>query len=425
MWYKCEPEFIELQSADEGNYAVKSLAAFLVSAFLAAPLCAQQPQQKLTLASALDLAEKQNLDLVAARAQRAVALAGIKIAGQIANPIATFDVLRDSPHESLFFDQPLEIGGQRRRRMDLAREETQITEIDISALERLVRRSVREAYYGVAFARGVTAQADEIVKLNERLRDTAQTRFDSGDIPKLEVTQAELELARARVEFQVALQEEKVALSQLNALLNEPPGTPWDVQGSLEMLPARPQLDDLISRAGGTNADLQRVAEAQKVEARRRELLKAQRIPNIGLEFGSDFNNPPSFQVGLRGGLIVELPIFTRNQGEIAQSLANSRALESEQAATRRSVAGRVEQAYFELDSREAEAQLYEKDLVPASKQLESLAEDSYHAGKANILTVLGAQRDVQQVEHEYLLSLLAVQQAFAALEEAVGAPLD
>jgi outer membrane protein TolC len=53
------------------------------------------------------------------------------------------------------------------------------------------------------------------------------------------------------------------------------------------------------------------------------------------------------------------------------------------------------------------------------------MAEDSYRAGKANILTVLGAQHDVQQVQREYLASLLAVQSSFARLEEAVGTPLD
>ena len=40
-------------------------------------------------------------------------------------------------------------------------------------------------------------------------------------------------------------------------------------------------------------------------------------------------------------------------------------------------------------------------------------------------MTVLGAQRDVRQVERDYLDSLLAVQSAISQLEEAVGAPLD
>ena len=53
------------------------------------------------------------------------------------------------------------------------------------------------------------------------------------------------------------------------------------------------------------------------------------------------------------------------------------------------------------------------------------MAEESYRAGKANMLTVLSAQRDVQQVHGEYLNSLFNAQSAFARLEETVGVPLD
>src|SRR5271170_5290801 len=100
------------------------LSVFLAAA-ISSPICAQQaPQpasqpQRLTLAAALDLAEKQNLDLVAARAQRAVSLAGIRIAGERPNPTANFGATRDTPHESLFFDQPVELGPKRERRINL------------------------------------------------------------------------------------------------------------------------------------------------------------------------------------------------------------------------------------------------------------------------------------------------------------------
>ena len=52
------------------------------------------------------------------------------------------------------------------------------------------------------------------------------------------------------------------------------------------------------------------------------------------------------------------------------------------------------------------------------------MAEESYKAGKANILTVIDAQRNAQDVEKTYLDSLFSLQSAFAGLEETVGAPL-
>ena len=386
-----------------------------------------QEARPLALAEALSLAEKQNLDLQAARALRVVTLAGMRIAGQRPNPTVFFGALRDTPHESLFFDQPLEIGGRRGKRIELASQEGALTEVDIASTARRIRRSVREAYFGLAFTRRVTAEKLDVAKLAARLKEIAQARYEAGDIPQLEVTQAELELFRANAEAQVARREEQIALARLNALLNEPATITWDLASELDNRPQPFSLEELIEKAGNANAEIARLAQEAKVEQSRTSLLKAERIPNLGLEFGVDFNSPGpgGFQEGGRGQLSVELPIFTRNQGEIAQSSAALSAILLESAAKRRAVAGQVESAYYELNARQAEVTLYKQSLVPNTKQLEQLAEESYKGGKANILAVLGAERDVRQVESEYLNSLLAMQTSFAALEETVGVPLD
>lgn len=388
---------------------------------------AAQETQSLTLEAALDRAEKQNLDLRASRAQHAVTMAGVRIAEQIPNPTAFFSVLRDTPHESLFFDQPLEIGGRRGKRIELAKQEGALAETSIISLERQVRHEVRVAYFNLAFARRVTTQKIEIARLAARLKDIAQARFESGDIAQLEVTQAELQLSRANADAQIAKREEDIALSRLNVLLNAPSSTSWDLATALDSVPQPLSLEALVLKAGDMNSEIARLAQEIKVEESRTSLFKAERIPNLGLEFGVDFNSPGpgGFHEGGRGQISMEVPIFTRNQGEIAQSSATLRALALESTAKRRAIAGQAESAYFQLSAREAEVTLYKQTLVPAARQLEELAEESYKSGKANILTVLGAQRDVQQVESEYLNSLLAMQTSFAELEETVGAPLD
>lgn len=395
------------------------------------PMGAQQEPAGLTLAAALDLAQKQNLDLEAARSRRVVALAGMRIAGERPNPTVSFGVARDSPHENALVDQPLEIGFQRKRRIEVAQQEGVLTDTEISAVERQLRRQVREAYFGLAQARGVTAQQTEAVKLAARLYDIADARFQAGDIPQLEVTQAELEVARARVDLQVAQAEEKVTLSDLNALLNEPATTLWELGDAFTILPRSSTLEELLGRAAGSNAEIARLRQEKKVEESRNALLDAERIPNLGLQFGTDLNAPGvgphsgGYLVGPRGQISIELPIFSHNQGQIAESIANQSALEQEIAAARRAADAKVESAYFNLAARQTQVQLYRGTILPSSQHLEQMAEDSYRAGKANILTVLGAQHDVQQVQREYLASLLAVQSSFARLEEAVGTPLD
>lgn len=404
---------------------MKHIGIFVLICAAALATAAQQEPQKLTLAQALDMANRHNLDLIAARAQRVVAAAGVRIAGQRPNPTGNFTALRDDPHEGWWFDIPLELGSKRERRIDLARAQGVLTDDDVAAIERLTRQSVRDAFFALALAQGVTAAKNDAVSLAKRLRDIAQQRYETGDVPQLEVFQADLVLSQAQADYQVAQQEEKVALNDFNLLLNEPPSTEWDLATPLDGLPSEPSLSDLLARASKSNADLAKISQQEKIEQSQRALYQAQRIPNLTVSLGMDYNSPHNFRYGPRSQVSMEVPIFMRYQGEIAESDASLVALEDQAAATRRAVQGHVESAFLQLDSREAQARLYKDSLMPAADKLEGMAEESYKAGKVNILSVLDAQKNVQAVREQYLQSLLAVQQAFAQLEATVGTPLD
>lgn len=382
---------------------------------------------KLTLSEAFDRANRQNLELATARLRRAVSQAGIRIVGQLPNPSIIFNAARDTPHESLLFDQQFDINGKRHRRIELARELDTLVGLEMDNLVRQIRKRVRAAFYAAARAYATTIYQQNTLSLAQRVRQIAQARYETGDIPQLEVLQADLEVARAQTEFTIAQQREKVAASDLNLLLNEPADKAWDLGAPLEVVPPGFALDDLITRAYGANADLLHLAQEVKVEQARLRVLRADRIPSLGLQAGADFNSPGQggFAIGGRGQLTVPVPIFSRNQGEIAQSVAISNVLASQIATSRRVVSGRVAAVYSEWSTRLTQVEMYRRTLLPAVQQLENMMEESYRAGRANLINVLDAQRNVQQVQRDYLDSLLALQNAFADLEEAVGVPLD
>jgi cobalt-zinc-cadmium efflux system outer membrane protein len=354
-----------------------------------------------------------------------VALAGIQVAKERPNPTANFTALRDEPHEGLFFDQPIEIGGKRGRRIEVARQEGAVTEVEIATLARQVRMNTREAYYAAAFARAESERLSRVVGLTKRLEQIAKDRFNAGDVAQLEVLQSGLEASRAEADLEVARQREVVSLSELNALLNEPATKPWELAGTLEDATPTARLEDLVGRAYQSNPDLQHLGGEKKVEDSRRSLLKAERVPDLVLDAGIDFNAPRDFRYGPRSQVSMNLPIFTRNQGEIAQSIANSRVLDAETAATERSVSARVESAFYDLEAQRTQVRLYHDRLLPVARQLESMAEESYRAGKTGILTAIQAQQDVQSVESSYLQSLQQLQNLYADLEETVGGAVE
>lgn len=393
--------------------------------FTVSAVAAVAQESSLDLKQALAAAEIGNLELRAARQQRAVALAGLKIAGQSPNPTISFAAARDLPHESLLWDQPLEIGGQRGKRKALAQEEQKTTEIDITVLSRQIRRRTREAFYRDLLAHAQTEQSKTAFDLASRIADIVHQRFDAGDVAQLEVIQAEVEAARSSADYEAALQTQKVADAQLAALLNRPLDQPLSLQGRLDDLPKPETLLALNEKSMAANVDILRTTQDLATEERRLTLAKALRIPNVDLQAGVDLNSPPDFNVGPRGQIAVALPLFNRGQGEVAQSNARLEFLRLSLQAQKTNASVQVIAAYYDYAAKAGQSNQYGQRIVPQTVKLEDMAEDSYRSGKSNLLTLIDAQRRLNETRKTYLDSLFAVQSSFAILEEAVGASLD
>jgi cobalt-zinc-cadmium efflux system outer membrane protein len=396
------------------------LSAFILLAAISA--CAQS---SLDLKQALQIADADNLELRAARQQRAIAIAGLKTAGQIPNPIISFGAARDVPHESLLWDQSIEVGGQRGKRLAVARAEQKATDIDIAVLARQIRRRTRETFYQVLAAQGLAEQAKNALDLTTRIRDTVEQRFEAGDVAQLEVIQAEVEMQRASAEYEAARETEKSFEAALSGLLTRSLEQELHLAGNLSDMPAAPLLHALTEDALRSNADLQRTTQEVETEQRRLALAKAARIPNVDIQVGTDFNSPPDFNVGPRAQIGVALPLFYHGQGEVAASNARLSFLQLSLQAQKNTTSVLVVGAYYDFVAKAQLAARYKDKIVPETERLETMAEDSYRSGKSNLLTLIDAQRRLNDTHKEYLDSLMAAQSSFAALEETVGIPLD
>ena len=377
------------------------------------------------LNKALAVAEADNLELRAARQQRAVTLAGFKIASQIPNPTLSFNASRDAPHESLLWDQPLELGGKRGKRQAVAREEQKATDLDITILSRQIRQRTREAFYRALLSRAQADQSRAALDLATRLSDVVKQRYDLGDVAQLEVIQADVETARAEAEYEAALQAQKIADAQLAALLTRPLEGSLNLAGRLQDLPQALTVTGVTEIAMRSNTDILRTTQELATEERRLSLAKAMRIPNVDIQAGVDLNSPPDFNVGPRGQIAVALPIFYHGQGEVAQSQARLEFLRLSLAAQRNTASSHVIAAYYDYVAKSRQAAQFNEKVIPQTVKLQEMAEDSYRSGKSNLLTLIDAQRRLNETRKTYLDGLFAVQSSFAALEEVVGAPLD
>jgi cobalt-zinc-cadmium efflux system outer membrane protein len=399
-------------------------ACGLAAVFASATASAQTPpvvSAPLTYERALNLATSRNLGLEAARRQRAIREAAIRTARQAPNPSASIEVSKDTPHQAFTFDLPVELGGKRRRRIDLATEELTLADVDVQSEMRAVRRELRQAFYSLVASDERVRLSESVLDIARRVRDAAQGRFEAGAAPRLEVLQADLGVTRAETEVELARSTRSADQSRLNAVLDLPPQQPQTIAGSLSEGATTIDFEQALTLATASNVDLIALDRQIAIEQRRVDLLRAERVPTPVLSVSALFNNPPDFTVGPRAAVSVDLPIFSRNQGPIAEAVAAGAQLRGRRDATRRGIENAVYGTIARIEAQRRQIAAYEQRLVPTATDLETLAEESYRAGRTSVLGVFDAQRSLRDLTREALQAALDLQLSLADLEEILG----
>jgi cobalt-zinc-cadmium efflux system outer membrane protein len=401
------------------------VGAFAASAAVAVRVAGQEAREApLTFPQALELAVANNLDLAAARRGRAVREAQVQTAGQHPNPDLVFETTKDTPHRMLSLEIPFE-PWKRSGRIEVAREELKLQDVDDAAAMQALRRGVRLAFHGLLAAEEGLRLAQSMVEVATRVREVAQARFDEGAAPRLDVMQAELGLARAKADLGLVRSARLSAQAELNGLLDRPPTRPLSVTGDLAEGALLPTVDRVVARATAGNTELRAAEQAVAIEDRRLGLLKGERFPTPVFSIGAVFDAPGEFDVGYHAGLSLAVPIFDRNQGQIAGSLALAGQARTRRDALLRSVEARAFAAHARAEAQQAQVTTYRDVLVPTATTIESLAEEGYRLGRSPVLAVLDAQRTLRDAKSEYLASLLSLQSALADLEDVLGGPID
>ena len=304
------------------------------------------------------------------------------------NPEASFEAARDTPHEVLSLAFPLELGGKRGRRIDLANATLARTTADLAVQTLDVRRAVRLAYYELVAATAQVQITSELRGLAERTRNAARDRFESGAAPRLEALQAELALAQADNEEEAARGRRTAARTSLNTAIGRAPESPAEPIDPFDagIVPADPAA---IVAAGPDIAALDR--EIDEAVARER-LATAMRTPDPTVSGGALFDAQPEFTYGWRFGVAVAVPIFTRHNAEVQVEAAHVAQLRAQREARVAILTGEALAAATRAEAARRQYLRYRDEIMPQLTTIEAMAEDSYRSGQTNLTAFLQAR---------------------------------
>jgi outer membrane protein, heavy metal efflux system len=391
---------------------------------------------RLSLADALRSAEAASPLVRRARAERET-VAARDVGASIllpANPVIGGGVgpRREGPPANLvserglqYFvhaEQTVEVGGQRAARRDVVSRALRTADLRVEVARAETRARVRAAYVGTQLALARVDAATQREALVAKLLEAVRARVAGGASSNVDLELARLErgsAARARIDATLAASD---ALARLRLLLGLPPAQKLVLEERAVAPPQRnATLPDLLARAQSQRAELAALTSGiDEIDADivrlRREAIPS---PTLFVELQRDL--PGQLFVG--GGLALPLPVWRRQQGELALARADRSRVEEERTLVERDVALEVERAYQSEAAQREMSELLDREVLPAAEAAVTLMTEGWRAGKFDLFRLLQTSRDASEARRLNLETLGLLWESSIALDRAVGAP--
>ena len=382
-----------------------------------------------TLEQAQKLATESNPTLRQAEAEIRAAKARQQQAGLYPNPTVGYagDEIRggsfNGGKQGFFVEQTVVTAGKLARNKDVFAKETQLAEIEAQEQKIRVETSVKTAFYRVLVAQELLDARRDLAIIEQNYADSRRQLFNTGQADESEVLEAEVEAQRLRLFARMQENTLREEWRSLTALVGRPDLPLATVSGDLEH--NWPDLDETQAvEAVAMQSPATRIAETDAARAAS-SLLRAKRepIPDLRLRGGLEYNNEPLGTVPAAAGwegtaeVGVQIPIFNRNQGNVAAAAASLERANLEKQRVVLTLRDRAATAADQYASARLMALEYRDEMLPRAKQAYTLMTEKYGQMLASNPRVLESQRMLFNLQAEYIVALENVWTAGIALQ--------
>jgi cobalt-zinc-cadmium efflux system outer membrane protein len=327
--------------------------------------------------------------------------------------------LHDSTEADMGLSYLIERGKKRQHRLQAAKDVTAVTRSVVADNQRTLTYQVSSLFIGVQLAESMLDLAQQDLKSYQNTVDIAEIRYRSGGISQDAYLKIKLQLLQFQNDFAQAQLAKVQALSDLRQLLGyESVPVNYDVTGPFEYEAVKLTLEDLQMKALQNRPDFRAAQQGVTAANSQYNLQKAIGKQDVTVQANYTHVN------GINGASFlasIPLPIFNRNQGEIARTrYAITQSQELERAANNQ-VMTDVHDAYYGLQTNDQVIQLYLSGYLAEAQADREIAEYSYQRGAASLLDFLDAERSYRATQLAYRQTLASYLLALEQLREAVG----
>jgi cobalt-zinc-cadmium efflux system outer membrane protein len=399
-------------------------------------IAAQQspPSVRIDLEQAIQMAVVHNHALKAARTEIQQSQAEEITAAIRPNPVFTYDDLYVpifSPSQlnsanlnnvtefDLGVSYTLERGHKRQARIRAARDQTAVTRSQVSDTERGLTFNVAQQFVGILLAKSNLQLATQDLASYQQTVNLSEERYKAGAMSEGDLLKITLQLLQFQMDVSQARLSLVQAFASLRALLGyDALPADYDVVGELAYQPLKLNQEDLQLKALQLRPDY--IAAQQGVTAAQSQYSLAKANGKRDLTTTFDYTHVSALNnAGLT--LNIEIPVFNRNQGEIARTNYAIAQAQETKTSVEETVMTDVANAYQAFKTGDQVVQLYLSGYLKQAEDSRDISEYAYRRGAASLLDFLDAERSYRATQLAYRQALATYMLAVEQLREVVG----
>ena len=395
----------------------------------------QAPTSKrtITLAEAVEIFLRQNLQLVAGRYDIETADAEKLTARLRPNPQLTVG-LSDLPVNlsgplvkeqtySYGISRTIELGGKRSKRIDVADANSDLARGQFQMTIWQLTNDLKRKFYMVVLNQSLLNLARENEATFEEIVKHTNELVNAGEISGLDLERVEVEKLKFDTDLANSERDYEVALRDLRFVLGgDYRAMEIDVAGTIDYEPYQFSFSQLRDRALTERPDLKATQLSERAADANIRLQNAQRIPDLSL--GGGLDQVPSGTSTFTFGVGITLPISDRNQGERAKALIAKKQAQNQTQLVTNQVLSDVDKALVAFEMQRRRVDLYRSGVVTKVNDIQRLTEVALRAGESSTLELLDAIRTRRDTLAGFYQTLFDYQMSLLDVELATATPL-
>jgi outer membrane protein TolC len=298
-----------------------------------------------------------------------------------------------------------------------------LQEIDLLRLD--IVFLVKQAFYRLLLSQENLKYAQQNLKLSKDFLQKAQFKFESGDVAKVEMLRAQVEVAKAENALRRIHNEVQLAKANLNYLMAHRKHEPLKVLGELKAKPIALDLGTLKQWALSLRPEMKKIRFSLERQNLQKSFATQTYLPDF--EIGINRHKVEGEGKWWDFTLSFNIPLFFWQpvKGEIAEANANIKALHKDIEHLENAIALEVEDAYLNAVAATSQIEMFEEGILRQAEEVYNMFSYSYKEGDISSLELIDARRTMIESQTSYVDALFNYRLAIAALEKSIGQPLE